>query len=508
LSTSQKNFIKETARQTVKYGAFFSVISVLASIAGMGILSERQERAFPSPHEWSLYTRFRFRRGKWWEVPEHNEDIGFPNWGRLNHEYKVALKRLEDPNIDGAGLLEQEDGGFSVPGVGKTGFDLTAKSEEWRQGYYEVLMGMGKAAEMMEGWMTDKNHKNVWAPEFIESESNPRPKVPPPGMPLPPKASQQIPVTEPPERFYIKVLTSKGFTTYQRLSAALAYADWLTFKNLSSSAEEMYKWALDIAISGLPAQDPSATIDPNTAVIKATAPKETITNNLVYAATNLATHYAQVGNISSALPIFVSVLRARHSADLAPPAPLEPEPDSSLVGTLLSLLQEPPYPPLPPTGDEALLRKVEDQCEEAILMNYIGEILFATAGSESQRQQGLYWVRDAVSKAKAAQYSDKISKDPERKKKCQQCEEVGLESWGKIMTSLVAEAKEKRDKAKSGWITSLIWKWRGTEQLDKAIEDLDGEEEGVTMRLAKLRNRMLKDYYAEQDLKYARTFVF
>lgn len=76
------------------------------------------------------------------------------------------------------------------------------------------------------------------------------------------------------------------------------------------------------------------------------------------------------------------------------------------------------------------------------------------------------------------------------------------------MTYLSAEAKEKRDHAKSGGITGLLWKLRGTKGLDQAVEELEGEEEGVTLRLAKLRNQMLKEYWAEQDIKYARTFVF
>ncbi|KAF2205871.1 hypothetical protein GQ43DRAFT_436609 [Delitschia confertaspora ATCC 74209] len=506
ISTQNKKFIKETAKLTAKYTVYIWLFTTLATIAGMGILSERQERAFPSPHEWSLYTRFRFRRAKWWEIPENNEGLGFPNYAAVYCEYEVVLNRLEDVSKDGAGVLELEDG-FTAPGLGK-GLDLTAKSEEWRQGYYEVLMGMGRAAERMEGWVTTKSRENNWAPEFIASPTNPRPKVPPPGMPLPPDEDQRMPVTEPPEKFYLKVLTSKGFTTYQRMSAAIAYADWLSFKQLITSAEEMYRWALDIAKSGLPTPDFSSTIDPDTAILKSSAPKDTITPNIVYAATNLATHFALTGNISAALPIFVSVLRARRSADPAPPSPPEPPKDSSLTGTLTTLLQEPAYPPLPPSGDEPLLRREEDQCEEAALMNYIGEILFATAVSESQRQQGLRWVRDGVSAAKSAQLKEKIQADSERKVKCQQCEEVGLESWGKIMTFLTAEAKEKQTKAKSGGITGLIWKLRVTQQIDERVEELEQEEEGVTLRLAKLRDTMLKEYYAEQDMKYAKTFVF
>lgn len=499
--------MKETAKLTVKYTFYIWVITTLFSIASLGFLSERQERAFPSPHEWSLYTRFRYRRGKWWEVPENNEDEGFPNWARLYAEYQHALRRLEDPNKDGKGIVEQE--GESIPGLGKAGFDLTEKSEEWRQGYYEVLMGMARASERLEGWVSDKWKWNAWSPEFIESPSNPRPRATPPGMPPPPTKEDQIAIADPPESFYLRVLTSKGFTTHQRVSAALAYADWLSFKKLNDSAEEMYRWALDIAIAGLPIPDTESVINPETAVLTASAPKDAITPNLVYAATNMATLYASTGRITSALPIFISVLRARLAAEPGPVSLPEPQKDSSFIGTVLSLLKEPSYPPLPPTGDEPLRRREEDRCEEAALKNYIGEILFATAGSSSsQQKQGLDWVRDGVSTAKIAQSLDVIQKDRERKKKCETCEEVGLESWGKIMTYLAAEAREERDAAKSGGVTNLLWKLKGTAQLDKRVEDLEDEEEGVTLRLNKLRGRILREEYEEMDKKYSRKFVF
>jgi hypothetical protein len=173
------------------------------------------------------------------------------------------------------------------------------------------------------------------------------------------------------------------------------------------------------------------------------------------------------------------------------------------------LLREPDYPDVPASGDEPLLRKESDRCEEAALKNYIGEILFATAGSSSgQRQQGLSWVRDAVSTSKLAQSLEPIRANDDLRKKCEKCEEVGLESWGKIMTYLAAEAREKRDHAKSGGLQGLVWKVKGTKDLDEKVEDLEGEEEGVILRLNKLRSKMLKEEYAEMDRKYARTFVF
>lgn len=510
ISSTSKKYIKDTAKLTVKYTFLIWVVTTLFSIASLGVLSERQERAFPSPHEWSLYTRFRFRRGKWWEVPENNEDIGFPNWARLYAEYKHALDRLENPNKDGEGIVELEE--TAVSGVDTKSFDFTAKSEEWRQGYYETVLGMARASERLEGWVSDKWKWNAWSPEFIESPSNPRPKATPPGMPKIPKKEDQIAIAEAPETYYFRILTSTGFTTRQRVTAALGYADWLSFKNQKYAAEEAYRWALDIAISGLPTPDSSSAIDRQTGVLAATAPKDTLTPNLITAATNLATFHAGTGKITSALPIFVSVLRARLSVDPAPPSPPEPLKDSSLIGTVLGLLREPDYPPVPPTGDEPLQRREEDRCEEAELKSYIGEILFATAGSsKKQREQGLNWVRDSVSTAKMAQSLDVIRNDPARYKKCEQCEEVSLESWGKIMTYLAAEAREERDAAKASSLLSLsglkakVW---GTADLEKKVEDLEDEEDGVVMRLNKVRGKMLREEYAEMDKKYSKTFVF
>ncbi|PSN69875.1 hypothetical protein BS50DRAFT_571203 [Corynespora cassiicola Philippines] len=509
ISSNHKKFIKETARQTVKYTFLIWALTTCFTVASFGILSERQERAFPSPHEWSLITRFRFRRGRWWQVPENNEEEGFTNWARVYDELQHALTRLEDTSKDGAGLMEQEEGGIIVEGVGKAGFDITAKSEEWRQGYYEVLIGMARAAESLEGWVTTKSRKFIWAPEFIASPTNPRPKATLPDMPVPPEEQDQIPAADTPETFYLKIITSKGFTTYQRLSAALGYADWLAFKKLNDSAEEMYRWALDIAVSGLPTADPTSVIDRNTAILSAAAPQQAITPNLIYAATNLATFQAGTGNLSAALPTLVSLLRARLSAAPAPFSTPEQIHDSSLLGTVFTLLKEPAYPPLPPTGDEPLLRREEDRCEEAALKNYIGEILFATAGAnEGQRRQGLAWVRDGVSTAKIAQSLDGIRASDERRKKCEKCEEVGLEAWGKIMTFMAAEAREKSDRAHAGGLSGLVWKVRGTKRLDEEAENMEDEEEGVVMRLNKLRGKMRRDEYEEMDRKYARTFVF
>ncbi|PVH94550.1 hypothetical protein DM02DRAFT_618530 [Periconia macrospinosa] len=517
ISASQKKFIKDTARDSVKWTLIFGTVSVSFSLAGYAILTERQERAFPSPHEWSFITRFRFRRGKWWQVPENNEKPGATNWPQVYEEMLKAVERLEDVNKDGAGIVEQdqEEGGLLVPGVGKAGYDVTAKSEEWRQGYWEALMGLALAAENQDGWVTTASQKYYWSPAYVPTPQNPYPPdVLPGGIPLPPE-EERIPAAGPPETFYMKLLTTKGFTTSQRVRAALGCAHWLTFKELTDSAEEMYRWALDIAISGLPTPDKSSVIDSKTGVLSSTASKEHITPNLIFAATELATFHASQGNTTAALPILVSLLRARLEAPEAPATEPPKRQEKSMISEFINLLVEPVYPPLPPTGDEPFLRIDTDRCEEAALKTYIGEILFATAGPTSYTLQtaktpGLSWVRDSVSTAKQAQSIPGIQAEVPRRRRCETCEEVGLEAWGKIMTYLAAQAKEDLEGVKRGWgpralAYKLLW---GTDALEARIEDLEEEEDGVAMRLHKLRVKVHREETAEHRRKYARTFVF
>ena len=61
-------------------------------------------------------------------MPENNRS-GVPNWVKMYFQFMGALDRLEDLNKDGAGLMEQEEGGILVPGIGKAGFDITGKAK-------------------------------------------------------------------------------------------------------------------------------------------------------------------------------------------------------------------------------------------------------------------------------------------------------------------------------------------------------------------------------------------
>lgn len=440
-----------------------------------GVQQEWLERKFPSPREWSWVTRKDFRSTRWDEDADEERD-GLVDWARAGEGFRRLIKRLEDPNIDGAGLEDLDEGGILVAGIGKTGFDISNKSEPWRRGYYQVLMGAAKAAEHLDGWVRDTTRNVAFPANVVIGPSNPSPRPVPPGAKSPPKEEDCEPAFEAPEKYYMRVLTTQGFTEKQRMDAALAYAAWLDFKNTPEAAFEMYKWALDIAT----ANSPENIVDPATMVLntKAGAPSE----NVLAATTAIAVHHAVNSNLNSALPILLSVLRARK---LLPEAPstmrstLTPDvEDTGLLAIIRSVIKSilvaPEYPSPPSAGTEPPLRDSKERCEEAAIMTYIGEILYASKTSKTSREDGLAWTREAVDIAEEELRGKQVGK--EAGKTCKQCLQVGLGNWSAMVARLAEEEKDAKAKTpKSGsWLgfggetqKDIAGRWESEEQVVK-----------------------------------------
>ncbi|ERF72057.1 hypothetical protein EPUS_04975 [Endocarpon pusillum Z07020] len=428
-------------------------------LAGAGIHQLYLERKYPTPREWSFGSRWVLRSAMTREFePFSRIDGVIVDWARVGSYYKLLLERLEDPKIDGQNLMEQDEGGILVDGVGRTGFDISMKPESWGRGYHQALMGAARSAEHLDGYVTDRKRKKVFPKEMMIGPSNPRPKPKPHGWQDPPKEEDCDPAYASPQVFYMRILTTKGFSTRQRLDAALAYADWLDFKGLAETAESMYDWALDIAAGALPMGSKNV-VDMKTGVINPTA-EAPASENLLKASTALGVHHALHNNVQTALPIFLSVLKARK--DL-PPDPLsharpkelsKPKEESVISAYLRAIkdwLVEAPYPASPPSGDEPPFHTLEEACEEVGLMTYIGEILYAT----SSKEKGLSWTRDAVEAAEAIMWMMKEEDRKDGGERCQECLETGLNNWKKMARSMAKEAEKKENKngsKSSGWL--------------------------------------------------------
>lgn len=449
-----------------------------------GIQDALLERNYPSPPCWSWVSRMDYRTARGQEHPDANA-TGLIDWAQTGNEYRLLVGRLENPDLDGQGL--QAPQGTDGDEVGRMGLDVSTKSEPWRRGYHTSLMGAARAAEHLDGWVQDTTRGIAFPSDVVIGPSNPRPKPVPLGAKSPPLEENCVPAFEPPETYYMKVLTTKGFTTRQRLDAALAYADWLDFKGLHSSAEEMYDWGLDIATGALPT-GVDGVVDTKTGIINEKA--TFVSSNVLLASTSLAIHHAQNNNLNTALPILLSVLRARRSLPTVPQLlqphsramPSEDETVPSTFQTIISLFRSllipPPYPPPSPTGDEQATRTPAAACEEAGLMTYIGEILFASPSTPSQKasffsssknvrqsqaqQAGLSWTRDAVdlSEKTLQEVLDKPvnpSDAREAKKRCSECLEVGLGNWAKMVDRMVREEHEEHARKTKSQGTSGSW---------------------------------------------------
>ena len=483
ITTERKLFIKDVLWKAARYNFYGWASLLLLGIMAFGLQHEILERRFPSPPEWTTKSRIIYRNANSKETPDPN-GTDLTDWTSIGNWYCKLLGRLEDLSLDGHDLrpILQEDGDINLAGLGKAGLDISSKSEPWRRGYYACLIGAAKAAENRDGWVSDTTRNISFPPEVVIGPSNPRPKPVPYGTPSPPFEANCVPAFEPAETYYMKILTTQGFNTRQRLDAALAYADWLEFKGLSSTAQEMFDWALGIAVGALPV-GVNNVVDIKSGVIDQEA--NYITSNVLLATSSLAFHYAWTNNLAAALPIYLSVLRARRQLPTISPhneAGLKAREGLSIhkvFSFFRTMIISPQYPAPPPTGDEIPLRTAAATCEEAGVMAHIGEILFASsfvtssakASSTSSRtsldssqsavgklesqQSGLSWTRDAVDLAEATLTS--AGKDDEAaREKCSECLAVGVDNWSTMVAKLLRDERqakvEKQLKASSNWL--------------------------------------------------------
>ncbi|KAI9769390.1 MAG: hypothetical protein M1840_004092 [Geoglossum simile] len=460
LTTERKRYIREQLWLAGKYTVYGYTGLVLVFLISFGVQNEYLERKYPTPREWTMVSRMNYRSARRSEEPNATE-TGMTDYARSGNLYRILIGRLEDPDKDGEEIGELDEGGILVDGVGKTGADISKKSEPWRRCYYEALMGAARAAEHLDGWVIDNTRRISFPKDVMVGPDNPNPKPVPPGAHSPPLQENCSPAYKPPEAYYLKVLTTKGFSAKQRLASALAYADWLSFKGLPDSAEEMYRWGLDIAVSTHP-DGAINDVDISTGIIS--EHPEHLSENLLLAATSLAVHHARNKDLSAALPIFLSVLRARRSLSEAPHTATkftenqntkELTPVPSLVFDFLkSMFVEESYPPPPPSGEDKPLRSPTENCEEAGVMAYIGEVLFAS----SNHAAGLSWTHDAVDLAEASFQKVAGAEGDER---CRQCLEVSLKNWQKMVLQMARngdaakEGKEAENRRWGMWLPSF-----------------------------------------------------
>jgi len=192
---------------------------------------------------------------------------------------------------------------------------------------------------------------------------------------------------------------------------------------------------------------------------------EFVSENLLKATTAIAVHHAQKGDVKAALPIFLSVLKARKELPAEPMYEAQRREqdqaaqrkasgsnsylDSMWLG-IRDWVIDAPYPPRPSDGDARPYHTLKEACEEVGLMTYIGEILYAT----SSKEKGLSWTRDAVDAAEAVMWVMDEEKKDNGKERCRECLSTGLDNWKKMAKSMaIAAEKNELDIVKNpGWL--------------------------------------------------------
>lgn len=442
LTTEKKAWIKHEVKQGITYAVLFTTAGICFIATSWALKQEALERQYPTPHEWGYLTRIYFRNAR----QRRDRAEGLPNWVGIMELAESVVNRLEDPNIEGRGV---RDAPHECPPGTK---DVSAMPESWRRGYFESMMLYAATAQMLSGWMRDKTRDIMFPPEVIIGPSNPRPKPIRPGQASAPREEDCEFVYPSADDIYMRILCTPGFTTRQKMEAALAHASWLEYNHLQGPASIMYERAVELSLENSPT---SPSIDTNTHALKETTPPPS--ENLLTSLTALATFQARNGNVASALPILVSILKARKSLPLPDNnsnnlLPASPSQKPSVTRSLLNLIQPPPYPAPPPDGTSPPVRDSRELCHEAALHLHIGEIMYASR--PAGREEGLAWTRDAVDLAEeqlrrlGAQQADGAAGSREAKSVCRDCLSAGMENWARMVARLAREERAKQQKEK------------------------------------------------------------
>ncbi|GAB1311624.1 MFS maltose permease [Madurella fahalii] len=461
MTTERKAQLKYEIKTGIKYVGYIWIAGICVVAAWGAIGQELLERRYPTPHEWRYATRFYFRGG---HTARYEPPPGrITDWLQVGWWIERTIKKLEDPNIDGQGV---KDAPSDYPPGTK---DITAKSENWRRGYYEAMMFYAKAAEHMDGWVLDKSRNIVFPPGVMIGPSNPYPKPLPPGYKGAPKEEDCEPRFESPDAIYLRILSTVGFTNRQKIDAGLAYASWLDYKGISGPASIIFEDAVHLAASERPGLS-SEPLNKKTWTLNDSAgpPSE----NLLNALTAYATFRARQGDVSAALPILVSILKARRSLPPPSDAPsltstLKSPAQRGTFSFLTSIFTPPPYPAPPPDGTSPPARDAKELCQEAALNLHIGEIVYASNATASSREEGLGWTREAVDVAEEQLH--KLPADArehsDARATCRECLSTGLENWATMVARLAREeeeraaaarrAREERGGKAKGWFGSL-----------------------------------------------------
>jgi hypothetical protein len=496
ISTERKKRLKEHFWRQVRFHSYLWPSLALLVLLMSGIKHVKLEQDFPTPREWSFWSRWEYRMAKHTETSEDAKlHRVLTDWGTAGLFYKNLLERLETEEYDGKNLIDN-----SVHGD-KLGFNIEAKSDQWRRGYYDALMGAAHVAENLYGMCRRKGQQRgrIYPRDSIPGPDNPRPKPLPwnkkKGQETPPSADEVEDAFPSPEYFYERIISTEGFDTRQKLEAQLALADWLDFNGHTEKARTVYHAAIQCAYEGLP-KGTDLQVGNIHNVHSGVINKEhdgIVTENILKASTALGVFHAKNGQVKDALPVFLSVLRARKSL---PPSPLgatgeekkhSGETDGlwNYIYALKDLVIERPYPDPPPSGNERPFHTLKEACEEVGLMTYIGEILFAT--SDSEREKGLSWTRDSIEAAEAVMWVMDEQKVSEGREKCRQCLETGLQNWkamAKQMTRMAAQ-KEQDISNSSGWLGTGWGKSSQLRQAHTQTRRWEEEREQIELRRQK-----------------------
>jgi hypothetical protein len=453
-TSERRNWLRREIKNGIKYTVVLWVAAGAVLLIVFAIGEETAEREYPTPHEWGFFTRKMLRDCHSRASPKNR------NWSDSVQLGAQVLLRLEDPAKEGQGVVKLE--GFESENPNLVPCDISAKSEEWRRGYYDALMITAKSAEHVEGWLLDTTRGLNTPPEYVIGPSNPRPTPLPMRAPTAPREEDCVIAFPTAAEYYLKISRTKGLTPKQQLDARLEEAAYWEYMGRPDTAQECLAHCLILANGDEKASTIEEWIRLDQMAPIRRAGGEAPSSNMLDTMTAFADLWARNGNLPNALTTYISILHARRSlSSSAPPTKEKPSRRIPTYQKLVNFVSPPPYPPPPPSGFTSPWRSPEERCQEAALQLHIGEILFAT----SSREDGLAWTRDGVDEAeeqlRAIGPSNPYKEQSERAT-CRECLTMGLQNWTTMVSRMAAQERKKGEDEASGAGSSSWAFWRGS----------------------------------------------
>ena len=107
ISTEAKARWRARVKWTIKFYSWLIPALLLGIVASAGVKQAKLEHEYPTPRDWSFWSRWRLRLAQFMEKHEDAKVFRvLTDWDGAGYHYKLLLQRLENEKVDGQNVIQ------------------------------------------------------------------------------------------------------------------------------------------------------------------------------------------------------------------------------------------------------------------------------------------------------------------------------------------------------------------------------------------------------------------